>query len=110
MPATEHNITLQYWIVQHAGDYHTIDQIRQLAAHRVYNAQFMQGERKMLNMTARFDDSDIDATIRAALYAVNAAKLLCNEHNKKAHIKNIEIWIDGAKKTQLIFPLAPETA
>lgn len=97
MPAQSNKLLLTFWLIRPESDLHTLEQMRAAGEVGVYEPVFIAGERKLLNMVARFDTSDENARISAALYAMRNAKMLCAEQFPGAHVWGVEAYLNGEK-------------
>jgi hypothetical protein len=95
MPTTTNQIIITYWVIRPAQDLHTTKQMREAGESGVYEPTFTTGEKHLLCMVARFDKSDFNARMTAALYAMKNAKLL--ELHPGHSIWGVECWMDGEK-------------
>lgn len=94
---TQNQILLTFWLVRPESDLHTPEQMRTAGEAGVYEPLFTAGERKLLNMVARFDATDENARISAALYAMRNAKMIYGEACPGAHLWGVECWLNGEK-------------
>lgn len=94
---TSNQILITFWLIRPESDLHTLEQMRTAGEDGVYEPTFTAGERKLLNMVARFDTSDENARISAALYAMRNAKMLCAEQFPGAHVWGVEAYLNGEK-------------
>lgn len=92
---TTNQLILTFWLVSPEEDRHTPDQMRAAGEAGVYEPVFTAGERKLLCMVSRFDKSDQNARISAALYAMRNAKL--THLHSGCQIWGVECWLDGEK-------------
>jgi len=94
-----HTLLLTFWLVSPEGDRHEVEAMRALGKSGVYEPQFQSGERKMLCMTARFDDDDPEARISAALYAMRNTKLMYGAKYPDCKIWGVDVFLNGEKLT-----------
>lgn len=97
MPTTTNQLLLTFWLVRPESDLHTPEQMRAAGEAGVYEPTFTAGEKRLLCMVSRFDASDQNALISAALYAMRNAKNLCAEQFPGAHVWGVECYLNGDK-------------
>lgn len=101
---SSNTITIQFWLIRPEGDHHNVDQMRALGQSGVFSPVFTSGQKMLLNMEARFDVTDDNACISAALYAIENAKMFVHKILPGAKVFNPQVWLNGEKKSP-----SPET-
>lgn len=101
MSKTQNQITFSFWLVKPEKDYSTPEQMRALGERGVYAPAFISGEKKMINMIARFDIDDPQAVIQARAYALRNMKAIIARDHGGGRIWGLETWINGQKLSTL---------
>lgn len=99
MPTQSNQLLLTFWLVRPEHDLHTLEQMRAAGEAGVYEPTFTAGERHLLCMVARFDASDENALISAALYAMQNVKMIHGEACPGSHLWGVECYLNGEKLT-----------
>lgn len=97
MMKQSNQITIQFWLVRPEGDRHSIAKMRKLGESGVFEPVFTSGQKMLLNMVARFDTDDHNATYAAALYAMSNAREIVKYDHPGGHIFGAEVWLNGQK-------------
>lgn len=94
---TQNQITFSFWLVKPEKDYSTPEQMRALGERGVYAPVFLSGQKRMVNMVARFDAENVSALISAGGYALRNLEAIIAKETPGGKIWGLETYINGKK-------------
>ena len=99
MPTASNQILLTYWLILPESDHTSIEDMRAAGEQGVSGATFARGEKRLLQMEARFDSADPAHIITASQYALRNAKSAAAKEHPGATVWSVEVWLNGEKVT-----------